>query len=65
MKGKVPFVLINTVDASTKEISGHEYMGIKDQLGKEGEWKDWSGKDALRNYRDAPGVPPDEQTFVK
>lgn len=65
MKVKVPFVLVNTQDGSTKEIPGHEYMSIRDQLGKDGVWKDWSGKDALRNYLDLPDTPTDMQPFVK
>lgn len=65
MQVKVPFVLTNTKDGSTKEISGREYFEIKADLGKRDPWKEWSGKYAMRNYRDLPGVPPEGQPFVR
>lgn len=65
MKVRVPFVLINTRDGSRKEVSGHEFAKIRGLLGKEGPWKDWSGAEALLNYRDVPGLPASEQPFVK
>lgn len=65
MKVKVPLVLTNTEDGSTKEVSsGQYYTDIKDKLGKEPPWKDWSDKDLFLNYRDRPDTPASRQPFV-
>lgn len=65
MKVQVPLILTNTKDGTTKELSGKDYGAIKDQIGKEGEWKDWSDDNLFQNYRDVPDVPAEEQSFPK
>lgn len=65
MSVKVPMVLTNTTNGDRKEMASSDYMAIRDQLGKEGPWKDWSDTDLFLNYRDLPDVAPEEQSFVK
>lgn len=65
MKVTVPLVLTNTEDGSHREVSSKEYGQIKDMLGKEGPWQDWSDPDLFLNYRDLPNKAPAEQSFVK
>lgn len=65
MKVSVPFVLTNTQDGTEREMTGHEYMGVKNQLEKPGPWQHWSDAQALKYYRDLPGVPAEEQPFVR
>lgn len=66
MKVRVPIVLTNTRDGSTKEVSSRDFFGtIRLQLGKEGPWKDWSDEAMWSNYRDLPGVRADRQPFVR
>lgn len=65
MKVKVNFVITNTATGEDREMPASEYFSIKDALGQDGEWRDWNDDDALRYYRDLPGVPAAEQPFVK
>lgn len=65
MKVQVPFVLTRTSDGAVKEMSGSEYMQIKDRIGKADPWTGWSDADAMRYYRDQPGVPAEDQSFVQ
>lgn len=65
MRVQVPLVVTNTKDGTRKEMSSSDYYNIKDQLGQDGPWKDWSDSELFLNYRDIPGVPAADQSFPK
>jgi len=66
MAVKVPLVITNSETKVQKDVSAKEYFGtIKDQLGKEGPYKDWNASDLFMYYGDKPDTPPDKQYFIQ
>ncbi|MBS1957772.1 MAG: hypothetical protein JST89_26540, partial [Cyanobacteria bacterium SZAS-4] len=59
--------LWNAETKKEREVSSGEYTTIHDQLGRSGEWQEWSVREGFtyRDFRDAPNVFPAEQAFCK
>lgn len=59
--------LWNAMTQIEREVFSGEYAAIHDQLGRSGEWQEWSVREGFtyREFRDAPDVMPSEQTFCK
>ncbi len=59
--------LWNAETRKEREISSGQYAAIHDQLGRSGDWQEWSVREGFtyRDFRDAPDIEHLEQPFCK
>lgn len=58
--------LWNAETQEEKAISSGDFAAVQPSLGRAGAWEAWNVRDeTFRDFRDQPGVPAREQTFVR
>src|SRR5215216_2981895 len=58
--------LWNAESQIEQDVDSGEFARVQNELGRSGKWQAWAiREETFRDFRDRPGVPAEEQAFIK